>query len=231
MESDTDLHAIDQSPMISNSGNLMMSAMYGHNSNFMGALGPPEAFVPFTSIGADGTIYQDSLSSYDEEDLSDDDMLNVNDFLNFGEDSSDSSDGEDGSPGDSGSVGGNQPSTPGRAKATSEDQVHPLLDHFNNGIVGAFRHNQNRHKLISRNAATQESLAFSGPFGHGAIRGFKANRLGAANTPITPNRKQNFGVLLSSPIARLAVKEEEGSPLKRKISQEVYAHKRRRSAY
>jgi len=220
MESDLEIASIEQSPMISNSGNLMMSAMYGPAGNYFGALGPPEAFMPFTSISADGTMIQDSISSYDEDDLTDDDVLNVEDFLNFGEEDSD--DAEVDTQDDSGGTPADTPSTPAQhTQFPSEDQTHPLLSHFDTGVVGAFRRNQNLHQLITRNATTQNSLAFSGPYGQGAIRGIKANRLAAANTSMTPMRKQNLFSMMPPSVE---------SPKKRKFEGEQFTHKRNRNS-
>jgi hypothetical protein len=233
---DSDAEATGQpeqmSPMISNSGNMMMSAMYTPLDQYLNgqALGPPEAFYPFTNINSDGTIAQDSPSSYDEDDLDDEDLWNVEDFLNFGEESSsdENADGEEQDP-PSDSPGTVEPSsTPARpTTATSEDQFHPLL--ANSGLVGAFRRNQNRHQLLSRNTASRESLAFSGPYGQGILRGIKGGHLAAANTPITPLRKQK-SVKLVPPIG-----SSPGSPLaqaqqkKRKFSGEEFGHKRSKS--
>ena len=221
MESDMEIASIEQSPMFSNSANLMMSAVYGPPGNFFGALGPPEAFMPFTSISADGTIIQDSISSYDEEDLTDEDNLNVEDFLTFGEGDSDGRELE--TQDDSGETAAEPPSTPADATyVASENQAHPLLDHFNPGVVGAFRRNQNLHQLISRNATTHNSLAFSGLYGQDAIRGIKANRLAAANTPITSIRRHNFSSMMPP---------STESPKKRKFEGVQYTHKRNRKSF
>lgn len=236
-ESDQDRQAIDLSPMISNSANLMMSAMYSPLDQYLHItggqpLGPPEAFYPFVNINADGTITQDSHSSYDEdEDVDSEDMWNVEDFLNFGEETSDEEeDGNEREDDDNTSTIAEPPSsTPARpTTASSEDQVHPLLNHFNNGIVGAFRRNQNRHHLLSCNAASRDSLAFSGPYRQGTLRGIKGDRLAAANTPITPLRKRKVpsSGIPSSPGSPLA-----GAQQKRKYSGEHHGHKRTRSLF
>lgn len=235
-ESDSEIPGIDQmSPMISNSANLMMSAMYTPMDNILGsqALGPPEAFYPWTNISADGTIVQDSPSSYDEDDLDDEDLWNVEDFLNFGENSSDEEDALEEQDDDSGSPTTVDPpsSTPARpSTAISEDQAHPLLSHFNSGVVGAFRRNQTRHQLLSRNTASRESLAFSGPYRQGTLRGIKGGRITAANAPITPLRKQKAAkasIMASSPGSPLAA--ATAAQKKRKFTGEQHTHKRSRS--
>jgi hypothetical protein len=227
---------IDSSPMISNSGNIMMSAMadfgdpFNFGNQFLGgqALGPPEAFYPFTSIDADGRLAQDSSSAYDEDDMSDDDPWNVEDFLEFGEEESDNDQGVDAEQ-SSDSPGGDVPSsTPARpTTARSEDQVHPLLDHFDKGVVGSFRRNQNRHQLLTRNVASRDSLAFGGTHLDGTIRGVKSGRLHHANTPITPARKSKNlkPVVPSSPASPLAQLNKK----RRYDGEEFNGHKRHRS--
>ncbi|RFU33535.1 hypothetical protein B7463_g2837, partial [Scytalidium lignicola] len=241
-ESDQDKQTIDLSPMISNSANLMMSAMYSPLDQYLHLtggqpLGPPEAFYPFVNISADGTITQDSPSSYeddedDEDDVDSEDMWNVEDFLNFGEDTSDEeevADGREEEDDNTSTIAEPPSSTPARpTTASSEDQIHPLLNHFNSGIVGAFRRNQNRHHLLSCNAASRDSLAFSGPYRQGTLRGIKGDRLAAANTPITPLRKRKLpsSTIPSSPGSPLATAQQ-----KRKFSGDHFGHKRTRSLF
>lgn len=208
--------AQELSPMISNSGNLMMSAM---NAAFSGngnqAFGPPEAFFPFTNIDPNGNIIQDSLESYDEDDADDEDVWVVEDFVDFGSTTSVAGDDEE-------TDGIAEPSsTPARpTTSASEDLMYPLLAHPH--LVGAFRNNQDRHQLLSRNKASRASLAFSGPLNQGPIRGIKDNRLAAANAPITPVRRQKT--------PKAAFPSSPGSPLKRKASgAEEMSHKRSRS--
>ncbi|KAL8914885.1 MAG: hypothetical protein Q9171_000512 [Xanthocarpia ochracea] len=84
-------------PMLSASPNLMMSGLGLGRGNMLSghAMGPPEAFFPFQSIGADGTMVLDGLDvDYDDDDDEDEDdgedLLNIEDFIDFGEDSEDS---------------------------------------------------------------------------------------------------------------------------------------------
>lgn len=187
---------LQESPMISNSGNIMMSAMMDDpfNDNVSGqAIGGPEAFYPWTYVDANGTIEnQDSSSMAGSDDCDDEDLWNIDDLLNFGDQYSD--DEEEAEPSDESPTGaedGAPSSTPARpTTARSEDQVHPLLNHFSAGTVGAFRFNQNRHQLLNRTSVTRESLAFGSAHMEGTIRGVKAGRLQHANTPITPVRKK-----------------------------------------
>lgn len=229
-EDDHDVNGMEQmSPMISNSANLMMSAMYTPMDNLGGhALGPPEAFYPFVSIAANGNVTQDCpSSSFDEDDVDDDDLWNIADLVDFGDDTS-SEDGNNEEDEDScdSATAGHPSSTPRRpSTANSEDQTHSLLNHLNSGIVGAFRRNQTRHQLLSRNSASRESLAFSGRYGNGAIRGIKGGRLAAANTPITPLRKRK--TTRADPISPSPADGDK----KRKFSGEARGHKRVRSLF
>jgi hypothetical protein len=228
----------DSSPVMSNSGNIMLGAMYTPLDQFAGsALGPPEAFHPFTDISADGTITHDSTSSFDDDDYADllmDGYYNIDDFISLGDDSSDNGEGTKDDQDPSPSSDTAEPfSTPGRpTTATSEDQpqAHPLLNHFNNNdVVGSFRRNQTRHQQLTRNVVSTDALAFSGPYGpQGILRGIKGGRLEAANVPITPLRRKK---------ATLPVGSSPASPLtnhaansKRKFTGEHFGHKRSRSA-
>jgi hypothetical protein len=207
------------SPMISNSANLMMSAMYTPlDQLLMGgqALGPPEAFFPFTDIDASGSVLQDSPSSYDEEDVDDEDLWRLEDLIDFNTAYSEDGDTEQ----EDSAAPSSTPARP--ATSTCEDRVNPLL--VNPRLVGAFRNNQDRHQLLSRNKASRESLAFSGPLNQGPIRGIKDNRLAAANTPITPMRRQRAYPLPSSPASPLVRHQN-----KRKFSGEEMGHKRSKS--
>lgn len=218
--------------MFSNSANLMMSAMMTPmDTMFEGqALGPPEAFYPFVTVNVDGTVHRDlpdmPSSPLEDDDIEDDDLfLNM---IDFGDDTSD-----DDLPIDEEMDSSASPpdisSTPVRpTTATSEDQVHPLLSHLDKGLVGAFRRNQTRHQLLTRNAASRESLAFSSPYSQGTLRGIKRERLGAANTPITPMRKRKTPkadpATSPSPMNGHAADKN-----KRKFSGEQRGHKRSKS--
>jgi hypothetical protein len=191
---------IESSPMISNSGNVMMSAMFDQSFPGFGgqAVGPLEAFYPFTTVNADGTIVHDSSSGYDQSDVDDEDNLDMNDFFDFGAEGDSDEEGEDDQSSDSPDT--LEPSsTPARpTTARSEDQVHPLLAHFGNHPVTAFRNHQNRHYQMNHNGLSHESLAFGN-----TIRGVKTGRLQHASIPLTPQRKQKNKAMIpdSSPLA------------------------------
>ena len=235
---ESDLFMDQSSPMISNSGNIMLSAMYTPLDQFGGgALGPPEAFHPFTDIAADGTVTHDSTSSFDDDDYADllvDGYYNIEDFISLGDDSSDdeevNTEDQDPSPSSDAAEPFSTPARP--TTVTSEDhaQAHPLLNHFNNkDVVGSFRRNQTRHQQLTRNAVSTDALAFAGPYGpQGILRGIKGGRLEAANVPITPLRRKKpsmpMGSSPGSPLANAAANS------KRKFAGEHFGHKRSRSA-
>ncbi|CAG8955445.1 hypothetical protein HYFRA_00010311 [Hymenoscyphus fraxineus] len=224
------------SPMISNSGNIMLGAMSTSIDQYAGlgpALGPPEAFHPFTSVDANGTITQDSMESWDEDEFDEDEHVwRLDDFFKFSEGESSDDEGGDGDNQDpSPSSDAAEPSslTPKRpATATSEDQAHPLLDHFEVRNVGSFRKNQNLHTQLTRHAVSSDALAFSGPYGVGTLKGIKGGRLAAANSPITPMpRDRNLELFANSPSSPLS---KASSNNKRKYDGDYFSHKRSRSA-
>lgn len=228
-----DLNDMTQmSPMISNSANMMMSAMYTPMDSLGGqALGPPEAFYPFVSVANNGQVTTDmGSSSFDEDDIDDDDLWNIGDLIDFGDEAT--TDEEQGPAGEEDDSCGSQemglPSSgTGRpSTANSDDHNQNLLNHLNSGIVGAFRRNQTRHQLLSRNSASRDSLAFGGRYGSGTIRGIKGGRLAAANTPITPMRKTK--VQRADPV----ISPTPADGKKRKFSaNELSGHKRVRSLF
>jgi hypothetical protein len=123
-------------------------------------------------------------------------------------------------------------STPARATAlSSEDQAHPLLNHLTKTNVRAFHRNQKDRQLILGGAMTRDALEFSGSsFNEGTLRGIKHGRLEAANTPITPVRR-NPGMKPmqasspGSPLADVSIMNKK----RRFEGQEFMGHKRNRS--
>lgn len=212
------------SPMISNSGNLMMSAMsYGQDlSLFDGqATGQPEAFFPFLSPA----VPDSSSGSYHTSDDSDME-LNINNFIDFGE----SIDGDEPEPEEE-STDSPAANTPAQAtRLRSEDQVHPLL-HLNSDVVGQFRERHTHKNVKKRNHVSSAALAFEGPYNQAPLQGLRPGRIPHANQPMTPMPRKlksvhGIGSSLGSP----------GSPLadvvgkKRKFNGREFAgHKRNRS--
>jgi hypothetical protein len=221
--------------MLCNSANLMMSAMGESQLDaFFGgqAMGPPEAFYAFTSVNADGSIETDSLpSAYGEEDFDNDmTILDMEAMIDFDSDPSDDENEEDQTSDSPGTI--EPSSTPARPTAlSSEDQPHALLSHLHNGNIRAFHRNQKDRQLILGGAMTRDALEFSGTsFNEGTLRGIKHGRLEAANTPITPVRRNQSmkPMQASSPGSPLA--DISALNKKRKFEgQEFKGHKRNRS--
>lgn len=229
------------SPMLgSGAAAMLMHALFPPYGQFLGshAVGPPEAFYPFVSVAANGVITQDDpSSSFEEDDMDDDDLWNIGDLIDFGDETSVEEEADGLVEEEDSSASPTEPLCP--TTASSEDQVHPLLNHLDNGVVGAFRSNQSRHQLLIRNAASRESLAFSGPsYRQGTLRGIKGGRLAAANTPITPLRKTksvkaDVSLSPSSPVNNTAAVAGAGEDKKRKFNGGggQMGHKRSRSMF
>ncbi|KAI2624737.1 hypothetical protein GGS21DRAFT_315108 [Xylaria nigripes] len=205
------------SPILGNPGNIMMSGMISNTfGDFMNthAVGPAEAW--YAQVPESNTFGDTSSSegqTVDEEEKS----LRMEDFLEIDEESdSDERHENDKDEGDEILC------TPGRP-ATSSGDLSSLLDHFehNSNLVGAFRRDQAHHRLITRNKATHDSLAFSGPYFEGTLRGIKDGRIATANVPISPlRRRKKLPEFASSPLS---------SSAKRKASSEHYiSHKKQR---
>ncbi|KAF1836993.1 hypothetical protein BDW02DRAFT_577570 [Decorospora gaudefroyi] len=124
-------------------------------------IGPPEAFFPFVSVSSNGTM---GIVDEDDIDTSDDDYednLNLADLVDFGSegDDTDVDPGEDMEETDvavtpatsSMALHGSTPAalrtgTPiGRKRSTSD----VMLEHFDRGVVTAFRSNQNRYRDVA----------------------------------------------------------------------------------
>ncbi|KAH6648274.1 hypothetical protein BKA67DRAFT_522821 [Truncatella angustata] len=212
------------SPILSNSGNLMMGAMVSSNTfgDFMNgtqAVGPAEAFVPPVN-GLEDIFEEDEEDDYDDyEEDQDENRLQLDDFLEF--------EGFDAEPEaafdeDSYWTTPSRPDTPG-------GDVNSLLDHHshllsNSHLAGAFRRDQQTHQLLRSGKATRESLAFSGPLHHGTLRGIKDGRISNTNIPISPMRKhkRTMSDLASSPLANASHKRKSSS-------EQHFGHKRQRS--
>ncbi|PTB68101.1 hypothetical protein BBK36DRAFT_1115054 [Trichoderma citrinoviride] len=213
--------------LLSNSANMMLSAMFSSNTfgDFVNAqaMGPAEAFFPFPSeANADDSSTAHSMEEEEEED--DEEKLNINDFITFGEGDDDESSGDEGND-------NKWRASPNRPTTASSD-MGEVLSHLNPNTVGAFRRNQINQQLILSNQATQDSLAFSGPYNYTALRGLKSDRFDTAAIPLTPARrhKKQLSDMARGPVNALSAKrkatsEASGSSHKkhRSISSEVNA--------
>ncbi|KAI8304717.1 hypothetical protein K4K61_005921 [Colletotrichum sp. SAR11_59] len=205
------------SPMLSNSAQIMMSAMFSSNTfgDYLNtqAMGPAEAFFPFQS--EPNTADESSSVEIEEDEDEIERSLDINDFIEF--DDTRSLDGEDEKQWDGDAVN----TTPGRPRSSSDIDLH---SHINANNVGAFRRDQINQRLILSDKATQDSLALSSPYNYTALRGLKSDRFETAAVPLTPLRrsKKQMRDLARSPL--------ESMSQKRKASSEVpMAHKRQRS--
>ena len=215
------------SPLLSNSANMMLSAMFSSTTfgDFVNSqpIGPTEAFfaMPSAANGVDES--SSPPSGLDDEEDAGEKKLDISDFIRWDDHSRDG-DG-DGSSGDEAAEPTWDPeSTPARPTTASSDM--DVLSHIKPETVGAFRRNQINQQLLLSNQATQDSLAFSGPYNYTALRGLKSDRFSTAAAPLTPARrhKKHLSEFARSPL--------ESVSAKRKASSEVVAqngHKKQRS--
>ncbi|KAF9740054.1 hypothetical protein PMIN06_003869 [Paraphaeosphaeria minitans] len=143
---------------------IMLTGIFGSapsNDYFFGtdSIGPPEAFYPFVSIGTNGAVLDDE-DDPEDEDYEDD--LNITDFMDFGSDvdATDVEQDEDETdvpatpavsmmamPGSTPAMSTPMVDTPTTRKRTTSDA---MLQHFDRGVVTAFRNNQNRYRDIAQ---------------------------------------------------------------------------------
>jgi hypothetical protein len=219
---------LQASPIFSNSANLMLSAMFSSNTfadfiNNPQPVGPAEAFFPYTS---DANNLDDSSTGPSVQGDDDDAEKNIDldAFVTWDDSGSSGDENDDMTPGPA--------STPARPTTASSD--HDMFSHLKPETVGAFRRNQIDRQLILSNQATQDSLAFSGPYNHTAIRGLKTDRFDTATAPLTPLRRhrKQMSELTKSPLERVSERLSMSST-KRKASGDATAgnngHKRHRS--
>ncbi|KAI0171923.1 hypothetical protein GGR52DRAFT_548314 [Hypoxylon sp. FL1284] len=209
------------SPILSNPGSIMMSGMISSSTygDFMNThtVGPAEAWYSQASDA-------NAVESSDSEDQVVDEAeknLRLEDFITLDNDEGQSSSEEKDAEQEEADEIFRTPARPG----TGSSDVTSLLEHFehNSNIVGAFRRDQANHQLISRSKATRDSLAFSGPYFEGTLRGIKEGRIATTNIPISPMRKQKrMPELASSPLSTVSQKRKSSS-------EHHMGHKRQRS--
>lgn len=198
---------ICSSPTISNSAKSSVTEMRELLPSNLGALPlsePSETLItPWISQGSAGLLSYMSSSSYDTDDddkgnTADTVTANLDEFINF--ESDNDSDFHTGAAEPLSDCADANITVSRHTSRNGEDQIHPLISHFNRGVVGSWRQKQNTHKLLNRNIVSQDSLAFGGnQFMEGTIKGVKSGRLKHANTPITPVRKhRNFSAMSMS---------------------------------
>lgn len=207
------------SPLFTHSANMMLSAMLSSNAlgDFLGTTGPEEAFFPVNPVDFEALNTVDYSSPPSGEDEDDGEkQLDISDFITWDDDGLSSADEDPWEPS----------STPMRPTTASSNasRENGVLSHLNSSTVGAFRQNQINQQLILSNQATQDSLAFSGPYNVTTIKGLKSDRFDTAAAPLTPVRRQKRQIrdFARSPLETVSAK--------RKASTEVdNGHKRQRS--
>lgn len=144
-----------------NSTDIMLTGVFGsapgNDYFFNDHIGPPEAFYPFVSLGSNGSMDAFDEDDYESEDYEDD--LNIGDFMDFGDESDNSDMDDDGEETDAPTTPGASQSngaasvratsiegTPSNRKRTTSDV---MLEHFDRGVVTAFRNNQNRFRDVA----------------------------------------------------------------------------------
>lgn len=147
------------------STDIMLSGIFGSGPNdyVFGneSVGPPEAFYPFVSISSNGNM---GIVDEDEDGSSSDDYeddLNITDFMDFGSDGDDTDLDDDDDVEDT-----DVPATPATSRVTHHGSTPAapaddtpqnrkrstsdvMLEHFDRGVVTAFRTNQNRYRDVA----------------------------------------------------------------------------------
>lgn len=193
---------------------IMLTGIFGSaptNDYFFGteSIGPPEAFYPFVSIGANGAVMDED----DEEDEDYEDDLNITDFMDFGSDA-DATDVEQeddetdvpATPATSmAAINGSTPAEPTPMAQTPGNGTDAMLHHFDRGVVTAFRNNQNRYRDIARLPSDPTTRAsVSRP-----VRSGKS-----AETLMTPLRKRSVSKRAAkSPYQASSPLVSNGSPM------------------
>ena len=176
------------SPMFGSSPNLMMSGLLnvGSGSEHLPGgqvLGPPEAFFPFTNFDAGGNVIMD-----DDDDVDEDDLLNLNDFIDFGEDT-DGSDNEGAieephSPSASSMTSGVSETLKSEEISSAKPSTPNFMDHLDKGVLTAFRRSQYDHKSAQRRPS-DGLLQRASP----AIKG---GSHAVADAPLSPLKKRRL---------------------------------------
>lgn len=178
---------------------IMLTGIFGSapgNNDFLfgnQSIGPPEAFYPFVSIGSSGNMNIMDDDEYDDSDDYEDD-LNITDFMDFGSEGDNTDVEEDYEDTDvpatpATSQVAQHGSTPAQPTPSAQTPVNrkrstsdAMLQHFDRGVVTAFRNNQDRFRDVA--SLPQDPTvrsAISRP-----VRSGKS-----AETVITPLRKRS----------------------------------------
>jgi hypothetical protein len=179
---------------------IMLTGVFGSNPGsdfFFGndTIGPPEAFYPFVSIGTNGNMNLMDDDEYEDSDDYEDD-LNITDFMDFGSDGDDTDMEQDYEDTDVPAtpatsqvlLNGSTPAQPTPAAETpvnrrrTASDADAMLEHFDRGVVTAFRNNQNHYRDLS---SLPQDPAARASVSHPVRSGKSAEAL------ITPLRKRS----------------------------------------
>ncbi len=163
------------------------------------AVGPPEAFYPFTTVTSDGTItnHKDDLYDYEDDEDDDDNLLDLDEIIDLDaltdvdSDASNTLQPEVEPSSSTTDVEGMSDA----AQASSPLAPRRLLEHLDRGRVTAFRSNQDRYRIISREPQH--------PVLRAKVRSaVQKGRAAAATLPLAPLRKRRGGGLAGAGIRR-----------------------------
>ncbi len=168
-------------------------------------IGPPEAFYPFVSIGSNGNINIMEDDDDDSDDFEDD--VNITDFMDFGSDADDTDVEQEeeegdmlatptaGGPASDGFLPTASTPTPAAHGTRKRSTSDVMLEHFDRGVVTAFRNNQNRYRDVASLPSDPAARAsVSRP-----VRSGKSAE--ALISPLRKRTRSNHKVLHSSPLS------------------------------
>ncbi|KAL9123033.1 MAG: hypothetical protein Q9187_000405 [Circinaria calcarea] len=156
------------------------------------AVGPPEAFYPFISVGEDGLLLEEDDDYYADDYGEGDEHLNIDDFIDYGDGSSDVNEEHEKANDDLTSTttidfAASTPKSTPAEPTTAADPVpttQDFLHHLNRkGVVGAFRKNHDHVKARMRQPTSTTST-------YGLPGGIKGGRQAAADKPLSPLRER-----------------------------------------
>lgn len=179
------------------------------------SIGPPEAFYPFVSIGSGTNFNMMDEDDEDSEDFEDD--LNITDFMDFGSEGDETDLDQEDDVDDNDvpctpatsmvALNGSTPARPASATPTNRKRTTSdvMLEHFDRGVVTAFRNNQNRYRDVASLPSDPAARAsVSRP-----VRSGKS-----AETLITPLRKRSRSNRMArSPLKAVSTLGNHSSPL------------------
>jgi len=167
---------------------LIMGGMVGINGSYF------DNTTTLLNTPAASNLDVNVIDEESEDFDTDMEALDVNAFLDLGPDSADEDDNAD----DIETLA--SPTTPMASQQgddTTRSMTQSLMEHFDRGVVSAFRSNQDRHRHLSRQAQHPSERA-------SASRAVRTG--GSADSLITPVRRQrmksNAAVATGSPLAR-----------------------------